>query len=77
MTGILTQAVGLAIAVYRRSLGLILPTACRHSPSCSEYALQAFNSHGLMGGARLTAARFLRCHPFSKGGYDPVPPARG
>lgn len=77
MAGILTQAVRLSIAVHRRTLGLILPTACRHYPSCSEYSLQAFSSHGLMGGARLTVTRFLRCHPFAKGGYDPVPPAKG
>jgi len=46
---------------------------CRYNPTCSLYAKQAINKHGLLKGAWLSALRLLKCHPWSKGGYDPVP----
>lgn len=46
--------------------------ACRFSPSCSEYSSQAFGTYGFFAACRLTAARVLRCHPFTDGGYDPL-----
>jgi hypothetical protein len=49
---------------------------CKFLPSCSEYAAQAITIHGPLRGAGLAAWRLLRCHPFSPGGLDPVPPAR-
>jgi putative membrane protein insertion efficiency factor len=52
----------------------LLPAACRFHPTCSEYAVQAVETHGLLRGAGLSAWRLARCQPFSKGGYDPVPP---
>jgi len=48
-------------------------SGCRFHPSCSEYAAQAVNAHGVARGAALAARRLLRCHPFHAGGYDPVP----
>ena len=46
---------------------------CRYSPSCSQYAIEALRSHGLIGGVWLALQRLLRCHPFGGMGYDPVP----
>lgn len=66
---------GIVIALlrgYKWALSPLLPTACRYVPSCSEYALEAVERHGaLLGGAK-AAWRVLRCHPFARGGYDPV-----
>lgn len=46
---------------------------CRFIPSCSAYAIQALETYGAAKGMRLAIKRILRCHPFSKGGFDPVP----
>jgi putative membrane protein insertion efficiency factor len=51
----------------------LLPSACRYSPSCSMYALEAVQKYGAVKGSWMGARRILRCHPFRKGGYDPVP----
>ena len=50
--------------------------ACRFQPTCSEYAVIALHEHGLLRGGWMALKRVLRCHPFSKGGFDPVPPKR-
>lgn len=49
------------------------PSPCRFYPSCSSYALEALEVHGLLKGAALTARRLARCHPFGGHGFDPVP----
>lgn len=54
-------------------LSPILGGHCRYVPSCSQYAQEALQRHGAWRGGRLAAARILRCHPFSPGGFDPVP----
>ena len=59
---------------YRRFISPLLPPACRFAPSCSEYALQALQTHGAVRGLWLAIRRLARCHPFNPGGYDPVPP---
>lgn len=46
---------------------------CRYSPTCSLYAKQAVNKYGLLKGAWLSGQRLLKCHPWSKGGFDPIP----
>jgi putative membrane protein insertion efficiency factor len=46
---------------------------CKYIPTCSNYAIQAIEKYGVLKGSRLAAWRILRCNPFSKGGYDPVP----
>jgi len=61
------------IRQYQRWLSPLTRGACRHFPSCSEYAAQAIERHGVLHGARLAAARLLRCHPFGSSGVDPVP----
>lgn len=62
------------IWVYRWTLSPWMGGQCRYEPSCSRYALEAYRVHGPWRGTRLTVARVLRCHPFVKGGVDPVPP---
>jgi putative membrane protein insertion efficiency factor len=66
----------LVIVAYRRWVSPLLPRACRFQPSCSEYARQALERHGLARGSWLALLRLLRCQPFSRGGFDPVPENR-
>jgi putative membrane protein insertion efficiency factor len=60
------------IRLYKRTLSPMLPPSCRFSPSCSQYALEAMERYGLFKGGALGIYRLLRCHPFSRGGFDPV-----
>jgi uncharacterized protein len=60
------------IEVYRRFVSPMLPPSCRYWPSCSEYALQAIQKHGVLKGGLLGAWRVIRCNPWSRGGIDPV-----
>jgi putative membrane protein insertion efficiency factor len=60
------------IKSYRRFISPMLPPSCRFTPSCSLYTLQAIEKYGLLKGGFMGARRILRCHPFSKGGFDPV-----
>ncbi|MDA0837457.1 MAG: membrane protein insertion efficiency factor YidD [Planctomycetota bacterium] len=62
----------LFIRGYQKILRPILPAACRFTPSCSEYAVEAIQRKGVLVGSAKAAYRILRCNPFSKGGYDPV-----
>ena len=57
---------------YKRFLSPWLPPACRYVPSCSEYAMSAVEKYGAVKGLVLALGRLLRCHPLSRGGYDPV-----
>lgn len=50
--------------------------ACRFTPTCSHYAIEALETHGTCKGLWLTTKRIFRCNPFCKGGYDPVPPKK-
>jgi putative membrane protein insertion efficiency factor len=58
---------------YKRLISPILPQACRFVPTCSEYAMEAVERHGVTRGSILAVCRLLRCHPFARAGYDPVP----
>ncbi|NLC78883.1 MAG: membrane protein insertion efficiency factor YidD [Ruminococcaceae bacterium] len=58
---------------YKRTISPGLGTNCRFVPTCSEYAMQAIETRGVIVGLALSAWRLLRCNPFCKGGYDPVP----
>lgn len=64
----------LAIRVYQATLSPLLGACCRYTPTCSRYALEALRVHGVWQGSALAAWRVLRCHPFARGGFDPVPP---
>ncbi len=69
----MARGVGIAlIKAYRRVISPMLPPSCRFTPSCSLYTLQAIEKYGLLRGGWMGARRLLRCHPFSKGGFDPV-----
>lgn len=61
------------IGLYRRYISPLKPPCCRFTPTCSAYAVEAFQKRGFFVGFILTVWRILRCNPFSKGGYDPVP----
>lgn len=61
------------IRAYQLVLSPFSGGACRFEPSCSAYALEAVQSHGLMRGLWLSARRVARCHPFARPGIDPVP----
>jgi putative membrane protein insertion efficiency factor len=58
---------------YKKYISSALPNACRFSPTCSEYAMQALEEWGVIRGLGLAIWRILRCNPLCKGGYDPVP----
>ncbi len=61
------------IGLYRKYVSPIKPPCCRFTPTCSAYALEAYKKRGFFVGFILTVGRILRCNPFFKGGYDPVP----
>ena len=69
-----TRSLMAVIGFYRVAISPIRPPACRYAPSCSEYAVDALRTWGLVRGSRLALARLARCHPWHAGGYDPVPP---
>ncbi|MBI9076367.1 MAG: membrane protein insertion efficiency factor YidD [Desulfatibacillum sp.] len=63
----------LPIRIYQRFVSPLLGPHCRFYPSCSQYAVEAIETHGPAKGLWLAIRRILRCHPLSSGGYDPVP----
>jgi putative membrane protein insertion efficiency factor len=60
------------IRLYQRGVSPLLPAACRFVPSCSQYAVEAYERHGFFGGSARTVRRLCRCHPWNPGGFDPV-----
>ncbi|MCL5020640.1 MAG: membrane protein insertion efficiency factor YidD [Bacteroidetes bacterium] len=67
------EALILLIKLYRNLISPLFPPSCRFYPSCSAYSIEALHIHGLVKGFGLSVWRVLRCNPFSRGGYDPVP----
>ena len=61
------------IRFYQRHISPNRPPCCRFMPTCSQYALQAIEKYGALKGGWMAFKRILRCNPFHKGGYDPVP----
>jgi len=72
MTPLAHLAVGM-VRAYQWTLRPIIGANCRFWPSCSEYAVEAFRTHGAARGGMLAARRILRCNPWHEGGFDPVP----
>ena len=72
----LSRALTWIVIFYREAVSPLFPPSCRFEPTCSEYALEALKVHGALRGSVLTMWRILRCAPWSKGGWDPVPPSR-
>ncbi|MCZ6797779.1 MAG: membrane protein insertion efficiency factor YidD [Gammaproteobacteria bacterium] len=64
------------IRIYRYLLSPLMASSCRYTPSCSEYAIEAIQQHGVVKGLMLATKRISSCHPWHAGGYDPVPDAR-
>lgn len=65
----------LVLRTYQLLISPLLGPNCRYAPSCSEYAREALLRHGTLRGSQLALRRVARCHPYSPGGYDPVPSA--
>ena len=61
------------IKFYRKAISPYPPSCCNYIPTCSQYALEAIEKYGALKGGWLAFKRILRCNPFHKGGYDPVP----
>jgi len=63
----------LLIRFYQAAISPYTPAACRYSPTCSSYSLEALQVHGLFKGSWLAIKRIGKCHPWGGSGYDPVP----
>ena len=61
------------VLFYQMAISANRPPCCKYMPTCSAYALEALEVHGALKGSALAIWRILRCNPFSRGGYDPVP----
>jgi hypothetical protein len=60
------------LRAYKWAISPLFPPACRYVPTCSEYAMEAVERYGVVRGGVMAFTRILRCHPFARGGYDPV-----
>jgi putative membrane protein insertion efficiency factor len=60
------------ILLYRATLGRLMGGQCRFHPTCSQYAIDAINKYGALRGSLKTVCRIAKCHPFSRGGFDPA-----
>lgn len=65
------------VKLYRLTLSPLVGQHCRFTPTCSQYAIEALETHGALRGSLLTVQRLGRCHPWCEAGYDPVPPPPG
>ena len=61
------------IKLYQKYLSPLKTTVCPYTPTCSQYAIEAFEKYGVLKGSALALWRIISCNPFSHGGYDPVP----
>jgi hypothetical protein len=61
------------IRFYQKFISINRPPTCKYYPTCSAYSIEAIEKHGSLKGVFMSGWRILRCNPFSKGGYDPVP----
>lgn len=73
MESLNAAAAGILYSAYKTVRPLLGPPSCRFHPTCSKYGFLAMKQHGFLKGMLLAASRLTRCHPWSTGGYDPVP----
>lgn len=73
MRKILVEPFVLLIKIYQKIISPIIPSACRYTPTCSEYGVQALRKHGILKGGWLTLKRIASCNPWGGHGHDPVP----
>jgi len=76
MNNIAKNLVLLLLRAYKWAISPLFLPACRYVPTCSEYAMEAVDRYGAVRGSLMAGWRLLRCHPFAKGGYDPVEAGR-
>lgn len=69
----ITSPFVLLVRFYQTAISPFTPSSCRFQPTCSTYMIQALQIHGLLYGSYLGLKRIIRCHPWGKTGYDPVP----
>ena len=69
----LTRLLAALIRLYQTAFSPMFPPACRYTPTCSQYAIEAIRKHGPLKGTWLAVKRICRCHPWGGSGYDPVP----
>ena len=67
------QLAVLLIRLYQLTISRITPSACRYTPTCSQYTAEAIRKYGFFEGGWMGTRRIARCHPWHEGGYDPVP----
>ena len=75
MTKIIKKILILLVKFYQKFLSPLCPGVCRYQPTCSQYMIEAIETHGIFKGIWLGFKRLMRCHPWGGSGYDPVPPA--
>ena len=76
MKGLLGRILVSLIRGYQKYISPLHAPCCRFTPTCSQYAIEAIRLHGAFKGGLMAIWRILRCNPFVKGGYDPVPPKK-
>ncbi len=76
MKKIFTYPFILLIKGYQNFISPFLPSSCRYTPTCSHYAVEALQTHGILKGGWLAAKRIASCNPWGGSGYDPVPPKK-
>ncbi|MDR2161974.1 MAG: membrane protein insertion efficiency factor YidD [Desulfovibrio sp.] len=75
MNAVLSALVIFLLRFYQKCISPLFPGHCRFRPTCSHFAVEAVQTHGIVKGLYLAAHRLCRCHPWGGAGYDPVPPA--
>ncbi len=76
MKKIFTYPFILLIKGYQNFISPLIPSSCRYTPTCSHYAVEALQTHGLLKGGWLAAKRIASCNPWGGSGFDPVPPKK-